>query len=113
MAKIRIYFVAGGLSFAAVVVGIFILFFYCGLHQHDSWGALEDDVAEAIIEAEEGRRGERVESWRNQENADPWVVDFLRERGMPSPDCRGEGEDRMVGMVELGTEGYEERQLVG
>ena len=73
-----IFFIAGGLSFAAIVVGIFILCFYCGIRQHSTWVTLENDVAEAIVEAEEGRRGERAESWRHQEHPDPWVAEVLR-----------------------------------
>ena len=73
-----IFFVAGGVSFAGIVVGIFVLCFYCGMRQHRTWDALENDVAEAIVEAEEGRRGARAESWRNQEHPDPWVAEVLR-----------------------------------
>lgn len=93
-----IFFIAGGLSFAAIVTGIFILCFYCGIRQHSTWGALEKDVAEAIVEAEEGRRGERVESWRNQEHPDPWVAEILRRNegwdGIDEGSQRADGAGR-------------------
>ena len=63
----------------AIVVGIFVLLFYSGLRQHGTLGALENDVAAAVVEAERTRMGgRRVESWRNREYPDPWVAEVLR-----------------------------------
>ena len=95
-ARLRIYLIAGGISLTSVIIAIFLLFFCCGISQHRQWGALENDVAEAVLEAEEGRRGGRAQSWRCQENEDDWVADFLRRQREEEE----VGEDGKVGREE-------------
>ena len=78
----RLIFIASGASVLAVIIGIVLFSFCVGLSAKPQWDAVESDIADAVVEAEEGRRGgKRAESWRCQKHPDPWVEDTLRRNG--------------------------------
>ena len=86
----RIIFIASRASVLAVIIGIVLFFFCVGLSTQPQWDAVESDIADAVVEAEEGRRGgKRAESWRCQEHPDPWIEDTLRGNG--ERDLKGGG----------------------